>query len=421
MIYKEKRCPPEFHSILVNFIGFLHSTDLLNQSRLKSTAFSRQRTLTFPVLLVALLSGFKASVQTELNAFFAHLINQADLTRKASAQAFSKARMQFSHLAFMHLNERFMTLVSSNLTVPRWNGLRVVAADASKMRMYLKDASHRFVREVIAFGLYLPGLEMTLSAELYNASVGERQMLFEHLHKLKADDLLVLDRGYPARWLIAHLTQRCIHFCMRVDQTGFVAVKAFLRSGATEQIITIGKPKAIDCADYDCKPLPSQVRLVRIITPNGRIYVVMTSLLDSSLYPATDFASLYHSRWRIEEAYKRLKHRMALENTSGLSWLAAQQDFGAKILADNLHSLTVLEAENYESIKKGYKINRTYAFSHLKRCIPRWLLVALPTTLQLMDTLAELIKNLIKCEPEESKPRPKHPKPHRRHAYKSTC
>jgi hypothetical protein len=60
--------------------------------------------------------------------------------------------MQFSHLAFMHLNERFMTLVSSNLTVPRWNGLRVVAADASKMRMYLKDASHRFVREVIAFG-----------------------------------------------------------------------------------------------------------------------------------------------------------------------------------------------------------------------------------------------------------------------------
>jgi hypothetical protein len=246
LIYKEKLCPPEFHTILVNFIDFLHSPELLNQSRLKSTAFSRQRTLTFPVMLVAMLSGFKASVQTELNAFFAHLINQADLTREASAQAFSKARMQFSHLAFATLNQRFMTLVSSNLTVPHWNGLRVVAADASKMRMYLQDASHRFVREVIAFGLYLPGLEMTLSAELYDASIGERQMLFEHLHKLSADDLLVLDRGYPTRWLIAHLTQRCIHFCMRVDQTGFVAVKAFLRSGATEQIITIGKPKAVE-------------------------------------------------------------------------------------------------------------------------------------------------------------------------------
>ncbi len=159
---------------------------------------------------------------------------------------------------------------------------------------------------------------------------------------------------------------------MRVDQTGFVAVKDFLRSGAAEQIITIRKPKTIDCIDYECKPITSQVRLVRVITPNGRLYVVMTSLLDSLAYPAADFAS-HHSRWRIEEAFKRLKHRIALENASGLTWLSAQQDFGAKILADNLHALTVLEAEGYDSIKEGYKINRTYAFSHLKRCLPRWL------------------------------------------------
>jgi hypothetical protein len=371
-------------------------------------------------MLVTMISGFKAGVQAELNGFFAHLANQADFTREASAQAFSKARKQFSHLAFAHLNQQFMMLVSSNLTVPRWNGLRVVAADASKMQMFLQDASHRFVREVIAFALYLPGLEMTLSAELYSASIGERQMLFEHLHKLNTNDLLVLDRGYPARWLIAHLTQRCIHFCMRVDQTGFVAVRDFLRSGATEKIITICKPKTIDCIDYECKPTPTQVRLVRVITPNGGLYVVMTSLLDSLAYPAADFASLYHSRWRIEEAYKRLKHRIALENTSGLTWLAAQQDFGAKIIADNLHALTVLEAEGYDSIKEGYKINRTYAFSHLKRCLPRWLLVALPTTEQLLVTLAELVKNLIQVKPNVSKPRPEHPKPHRKHAYKST-
>ena len=371
-------------------------------------------------MLITMLSGFKASVQTELNAFFAHLANQADLTREASAQAFSKARKQFSHLAFARLNQHFITLVSSHLITPRWNGLRVVAADASKMRMYLQDASHRFVREVIAFALYLPGLEMTLSAELYNASVGERQMLFEHLHKLSPKDLLVLDRGYPARWLIAHLTQRSIHFCMRVDLTGFVAVQAFIRSGASEQITMIRVPKTIDCLDYACQQMPSKVRLIRIIAPNGRIYVVMTSLLDNVAYPATDFAALYHSRWRIEEAFKRLKHRIALENTSGLSWLAAQQDFGAKILADNFHSLTVLEAENYKPIKEGYKINRTYAFSHLKRCLPRWLLVAIPTVEQFVAMLTEILKNLIVSVPNMSKPRPKHPKPHRKHAFKST-
>ena len=66
---------------------------------------------------VTLISGFKTSVHTELNAFFAHLAKQADLTRKASAQGFSKTRKQFSHRAFAHLNQRFMMLVSSHLTL----------------------------------------------------------------------------------------------------------------------------------------------------------------------------------------------------------------------------------------------------------------------------------------------------------------
>ena len=30
------------------------------------------------------------------------------------------------------------------------------------------------------------------------------------------------------------------------------------------------------------------------------------------------FADLYHQRWRIEEVFKRLKHRLNLEDVSGL-------------------------------------------------------------------------------------------------------
>jgi len=46
----------------------------------------------FPAILVTVISVFKASVQTELNTFFAHLAKQAYLTRKAIAKAFSKVR-----------------------------------------------------------------------------------------------------------------------------------------------------------------------------------------------------------------------------------------------------------------------------------------------------------------------------------------
>lgn len=208
---------------------------------------------------------------------------------------------------------------------------------------------------------------------------------------------------------------------LRADDSGFAAVKAFLSAGLPEAVVELGAPDAVDCADYECAPTTTTVRLVRVVTPNGRVHAVVTSLLDARTYPAAAFADLYHSRWRIEEAFKRLKHRMALENTSGLSWLAAQQDFGAKVLADNLHALAVLDAGQDGQVAGDYKINRTYAFAHLKRCLPRWLLRGAPTGTEITAVFAELARNVIRFVQGASKPRPPHPKPHRKHAYKSTC
>ncbi len=265
-----------------------------------------------------------ASVQNELNVFAANLDNRADLWRDVSAQAFSKARKGFSHQVFALLNQRLLALIEQHLSTPRWRGLRLVAADASKLHLFLQDTLGRQVREAIAFALYLPGPELSLSFELYSPRVGERQMLFEHLPSLKRNDLLLLDRGYPAHWLVAVLMARGIPFCMRVDALGFGPVTAFRRSGKREALVQLAPPSKRDAKDYGCPRKPHTVRLVRILTPNGKTQVVMTSLLDASAFPADDFADLYHARWRIEEAFKRIKHRLKLEHLSGLSWLAAQ-------------------------------------------------------------------------------------------------
>ena len=371
-----------------------------------------------------MLSGFKASVQNGLDAFFPQLNNQADLARQVTAQAFSKARQQFSASAFAKLNAHLMGEVATPLPVPLWCGHRVVAADASKLQLFLDDATGRCMREAIAFVLYLPGLEMSLDFELYSPACGERQMLFEHLDARVANDLLVLDRGYPAHWLAAVLTQRRIDFCMRVDSCGFASVKSFLRSGRSEAWVELPAPAPKECEDYDCARTPTRVRLLRVTTPNGKVHVLMTSLLDAERYPAAAFADLYHPRWRIEELYKRIKHRLSLEHLSGLSWLAAQQDFGAQlVVADNLNALLVLAAQEVcnDRVPENYRINRTYAFACLKRCLPRWLLKALPSTAQWLATLANLADNLCRFVPGASKPRPSRPKPHLCHAYKATA
>jgi hypothetical protein len=316
-------------TILSSLSCYLHSPELLDAVRLNLKAFIRNRKLPFPKLLTLMLSGMTASVQQELDRLSGTLQGSPGLLNEVSAQAFSKARKGFSAKVFRLLNRELLSLAETHLPIPRWRGLRVAADDASKLQLFLKDATARKVREAVAFMLYLPGLELALDFEIYSPSVAERQMLLEHLQSLRKDDLLVLDRGYPSCWLVAVLVSLGIPFCIRVDGTGFAAARQFRRSGLRQAVVTLAPPSAADATDYGCPRQPSTVRLILVATPNGQRHAVMTSLLGEAAYPAAGFADLYHARWRIEEAFKRIKHRLALEQLSGTSWLAAQQGFGA--------------------------------------------------------------------------------------------
>lgn len=115
----------------------------------------------------------------------------------------------------------------------------------------------------------------------------------------------------------------------------------------------------------------------------------------------------------------RVKHRLGLEHTSGLSWHAAQQDFGAKAVCDNLNALAAYVAtDTHLDPGSSYKINRTQAIDKIKRQIGRWLLLGTATTRSLQSLMQELAANLQKFVPDRSRPRKPQPKPHLSHAYK---
>lgn len=67
---------------------------------------------------------------------------------------------------------------------------------------------------LILFGLFLPDPDLMLATSLHG--VDARQFLFGYLDRLFPDDLLLLDRGYPCRWLVALVNHRAIKFCMWV-------------------------------------------------------------------------------------------------------------------------------------------------------------------------------------------------------------
>jgi len=405
--------------LLSDFIQHLHSPDFHKLARHADHpgAFTRRRKLPLPSLIALMLCGMSKSVQGELDLFFAHLHQQAQLVRHASEQAFAQARAKLSLQAIPALNDYLIAQADTAGWLARWQGLRLVAADASTVRFALR-ASHMpcaASADQIAFGLYLPGSEIMLAASLHSVHEGERQMLFEHLDRLGPEDLLLLDRGYPCRWLVALLNQRGIGFCMRVElggESGFTCVRQFRRSGLREQIVTLPAPERRDLIDYDCLATPPRVRLVRHLAPNGQVRVLMTNLFDTQRFPAHAFGDLYHQRWRIEVAFERLKHRLNLEHVSGLSHQAVLQDFAAKILCDNLQALITLAARAEHPLAPDRRINRAYAHTVLKPLLPALLLGHAVAAL-LQQAMELILRRTFKHRPGLSKPRKARPKPHK--------
>jgi len=299
----------------------------------------------------------------------------------------------------------------------------LVAADASVLMPSLR-ACHRVRCPAQAdqrlFTLYLPGAELTLHASVHSNIESERAMLVEALNKLGPDDVLLLDRGYPAAWLVQLLNERGIKFIMRCDNaSGWTAVREFIRGHADEASVRLNEPSVQESLDWGIERMAPSVRLVRQIAPNGQIRVLATNL-DAQAAAAAAFGELYHQRWRIEEAYKRLKHRAHLEAVSGLSQQALLVDVAAKVLADNLASLLcACAAEQHDLGARSRRCNRSYAAQLLPQLLPRVLLFVGDVLATISTTIALLGTATQRFVPGRSQPRPAHHvKPHPRYAYK---
>lgn len=363
------------------------------------------------------------SQQAMLDGFYAALLGQPGLVRGVSDRAFAQARSRLHMPALAWLNDWLLARAEGAGLVPRWRGLRLVAADASVLMPAVRPC-HRTASAAGAeqrlFALYLPGAELTLHAAVHSPTECERSMLVDALERLGPDDVLLLDRGYPAAWLVQLLAERGIRFVMRCDMaSGWPAVRAFLRSGQAEQVVHLNAPSARDARDWGCSRRPPSVRLVRHVAPGGAIRVLATNL-DADEAPAAAFGELYHQRWRIEEAFKRLKHRLHLEAVSGLSQQALIVDVAAKILADNIASMLCAAAlATHPPRNAQRRCMRSYASLLVPRLLPPVLLLVGDVLGLVCQALRQLAANTQRLCPERSRPRrPNHVKPHARYAYK---
>jgi hypothetical protein len=355
--------------------------------RTEARYFSRERVLSFKVVLMMMLSKGAKGLQLMLNEVLGKLG-----VGPVSKSAYSQARRHLKHTAFIELNQKAIVDVTyQDDQYQRYWGYRVLGIDGSKIILpdsdsiydsfgKIKQTSGQKGGEVI--GYYSYGLasvlydvlnEIAIDSVLADSRAYEVDLAEGHLAYTQADDLLLCDRNYPSyRWL-ATLVKQNRHFVIRCGRNSFAPVRAmFGGKGVDSRQVTLN-PHSSKRADIRRRALPLQltVRLVRLTLPNGDIEVLVTDLLDESRYPTDEFGPLYRRRWGIETFFGRLKSRLLLENFSGFSPEVVRQDFFATIFITGLESLLTdtakaqLQARSQQT-QHLYQVNRAVSFNAVK-------------------------------------------------------
>jgi hypothetical protein len=408
---------------LIGDLGFLE------RHRFHSTDFTRKRDLTFVNVVMVLLNFLKGALQRELDEFF-QIVQQSEVAeRVVGKSAFCAARKKLKPSAFVELNDHLLRHWSRRAPVRRWRGLDLRSVDGTTLRLpdteeaiavfgQMEPAQSAPVTLARASHLYDPLNGLVLDAVIAPYHRDERSLLLDHLGRLTAGSLLLLDAGYPAFWLFAALQARKVAWCARMPLDGWHAVRDFLASGRPEaQVTLVPSPQMRrDCERHGVASTPLRVRLIRIRLSTGVTEVLVTTLLDAEEYPHGDFAALYFLRWGHEEHYKRFKSRMEIENWSGKTLLTIYQDFYAKVFSLNLTLILASAAQDivdqrHATDRHPKQVNVAHALCTMKDAIVRLFRRADPEAIlrALVETMSRTIEPV---RPDRLYPRRKGPRLH---------
>ena len=355
--------------------------------------FTRNRTLTFPVVFLLILQKTTKSVQRHLHEFLAQWLAEPGAPA-VTPGAWTQARAKFQHTAFIELNQDVLLPLAyapAQAAARRtWRGHRVLGVDGSSLRLppteelFCTFGEKTVTNQGGATGTRYPAArwsvlydllnELGLDARLEPGAVGEVDLALQQTARLQPDDLLLWDRGFTGFVLMAAVGARAAHFLGRCSRASFrPAQDLFQRNRAGHSVVTKLYAPEDQRAALQRRGLPTTlvVRFVSVRLPTGELEVLVTSLLDETVYPTNDFLELYHQRWGHETYYGRLKGRLDLEHWSGETSEAVRQDFFAAVFLANLESLLSQPAQDHvEAIsatrQHPAQVNRADSYHALK-------------------------------------------------------
>lgn len=358
----------------------------------KVTDFTRDRKLSFVTTLNIMLNKSSKSLQNTLNDSKEKLLTFSKKAyQSVTAGAYTKARAKLNYTAFVELYQLVREQFYEDGDYHKFKGFRLLAVDGSKVILPNSDSIKEtftptiaknqiaaFSKEVVqarASVLYDVLNNIVIDATLKNKAHGERVLAVSHLQHTQKDDLIIFDRGYPSIELFFHIINSDADFLIRLRRNSFKKVAFLFDSNCSQEDMTleIKAPKKLKETLLEKNlPVVMKIRFVRVVLDNGEIEVLATSVLDHTMLRTGDFKALYHQRWGIETFFHILKNRLSLENFTGNSALAVQQDFYVTMFLSNYESLLVYDTnkalkQKSQTYKNAQKVNKSISFNTIKQ------------------------------------------------------
>lgn len=380
------------------------------QSRSKTTYFTRSGKISFQSLLLFMLNYTKKSLQLELDGF-CKMIKEPNITK----QAFSKARLKVLPIAFIKLADNITEWFYGDDDFKKFKGYRLMAIDGSVLKLnnseilrkefgYVENQRVKFA-QAQASCIYDIENKMIVTSKIAHYRKSEQDLAVELIEKLKLlglkNDLILFDRAYPSSKLIMNLESNGIKYLMRVP-SNFLKV---INEAKNEDQVVVAK----------INHQMIKIRVIRFLLGSGEEEILITNLFESE-FTLKEFKELYFKRWGIETKYDELKNRLQIENFTGDTKIAVEQDFYASIYLSNMATLAKNDADQKISckqaekgLKHGYKVNMNILIGKLKDSMVLMLLEDNPEKRNKMfkTIMTEISRNIVPIRPGRTFPRRK--------------
>jgi len=333
------------------------------------------------------------ALQRELVDFIGKLQQESIDIAQVSKAAFCNARKKLKPIAFVKLNQSILDIYYGEADNPPrqlWKGIfRLLATDGSTAEVPNSQEvqqkwgvfKHRDDGKAICMSrlsqVYDVFNHLTISSRIDSFNVSESALFWDQLKATPAreGDLYLLDRYYASFLLIFYLQARGANFCFRMKKDWWKVVEKFYNSDQQSQIISLELPRKDHkmAGELGIKLRRIPCRLVKVPLDSGEIEILLTSLTDEVSYTIEDLKELYGLRWGIETHYCELKQKAELENFSGKSIKAIEQDYYAKMFILTYTAVLVQPVnrllEEAPKIKYTHKVNFIEALARMKNAV----------------------------------------------------